>query len=136
MRRSSSVPKHGGRRPAPELARAYLKHHRTQDEADFWAFDEVADRVTYGEDPHRAWELVLALVEAAEDTNLGYVGAGPLEDLVTRFGPQLIAEIESQARRDPKFRACLGTIWLSKGNLPADILSRVVVASNGQIVPL
>jgi hypothetical protein len=136
MQRSSSVTKRGGRRPAPELARAYLKHHRTQDPADFWAFDEVFDRVTNGDDPHRAWELVLALVEAADDTNLEYVGAGPLEDLVKRFALKLIGEIEIQARRDPKFRRCLGAVWLSQGSLPADVLSRVVAASNGQIVPL
>ena len=125
-----------GRRPASELARAYLKHHRTKDAADFWAFEEVLERVAMGDDPDAAWDLVLALVEAADESNLGYVGAGPLEDFVVHFGARCISDIETQARRDPKFRACLGAIWLSTGTLPAPILARVVTASNGRIVPL
>jgi hypothetical protein len=127
----------GGQRPAAELAKAYLKHHRTKADRDFWAYEEVSER-TSGKraEVTDAWTLVLALVSAAEDHALGYVAAGPVEDFVRRFGTQVIADIETAARRDPKFRAALGMIWLSHGDLPAETLQRVVKASNDQIRPL
>jgi hypothetical protein len=78
----------------------------------------------------------LALVEAADDRALGYVGAGPLEDFVLQFGQSSITRLEEQARRSPRFRECLSTIYLSHGSLPPAILERVVKASNGQIKPL
>jgi hypothetical protein len=122
--------------PLPLLVTAYLRHHRTRDRADFWAFDEVKDRVLWNPDPAAAWELVLALVRAADDDSLGYVGAGPLEDLVTAHGVSLIQEIEHEAMIDPRFQACLARVWLSEGELPPDILERVVRASGGAIEPL
>lgn len=126
-----------GRRPAAELAKAYLKHHRTNAEADFWAWEEVTDRTAYSDsNADDAWELVLALVALAADDELGYVGAGPVEDFVRRFGAERIEQVEMQARRDPRFRVALGRIWLSRDGLPPPILERVVRASNGQIRPL
>ena len=126
---------HAGRRPLTDVVAAYLASYQSDDEAYSWAVDEVTAQVTFGNDPGRAWELVLALVEAADESNLGHVGAGPLEDCVRRFAPQLIGEIEARGRRDPKFRACLGTIWLGTQDLPPDILARVMEASDGRIVP-
>jgi len=126
-----------GRRPVAELAAAYLKHHRTKADKDFWAFDEVQERVVFdAPDPEDAWSLVNALIAAADEEALGYVAAGPLENFVRRFAPEMIGRIEESSRRDPKFRAALGAIWLSHGDLPPAILERLVRASNGQIRPL
>ena len=126
-----------GRRPPAELARAYLKHHRTQAKGDFWAFEEVGDRVTSDDAaPEDAWAVVLALVVEADEDSLGYVGAGPLEDFVRRVGTAFIDQIEAESRRDPKFHRCLGRVWLSHGDLPPAILSRVVTASGHAIRPL
>jgi hypothetical protein len=114
-----------------------LKHYRTRAESDFWAFEEMLERVTYERaDADDAWDLILALVSSAADDDLGYVGAGPVEEFVRRFGAERIEQLETQARRSPKFRAALGRIWLSHGDLPPAILERVVRASNGQIRPL
>ena len=57
-----------GKRPVVELARAYLKHHRTRAQQDSWAFDEVLQRVSLGPaDPEDAWNVVLALGGFRED---------------------------------------------------------------------
>jgi hypothetical protein len=127
-----------GRRPIAELAVAYLKHYRIKAHNDFWAVNEVQRRVAgSAADPEDAWSLVQALVATApDDATLGYVAAGPLEDLVKRFGVDLIEEIEESSRRDARFRLALGMIYLSYGALPPTILDRVVSASNGQIRPL
>ena len=118
------------------LAAAYLRHSRTHAEADAWAVDEVTDCLLLGRDADAAWSLVLALVSTADADWIGFVGAGPLEDFVKRFAPERIAEIERQASVDPKFRACLGCVWLEPGDLPDAVLERVITASDHRIKPL
>ena len=118
-----------------QLAQAYLQHMPSTSEND-WAYDELSDRVFDQSNGADAWELILALVEGANEENLGIVGAGPLEDFVRIHGKSWVEPIETAARRDPKFRAALGCIWLSRGDLPPDVLDRVVVASGGAIHPL
>lgn len=83
-----------------------------------------------------AWRLVLELLHTAADADLGFYAAGPLEDLVHLRGAELVGEIESEARRDSRFRWALGCIWLSEGELPDEILARVVRASGDEIKPL
>lgn len=83
-----------------------------------------------------AWELVRALLRQAPDGDLGFYAAGPLEELVRLRGAELIDEIEAEARSDERFRWALGCIWLSRGELPDDVLERVVRASGGEIKPL
>jgi len=80
-----------------------------------------------------AWELVTTLLRAAPDEELETCAAGPLEDFVRLRAPELIDEIEREAERDPRFRWALGCIWLSHGEMPDDILDRVVRASGGEI---
>ncbi len=80
-----------------------------------------------------AWGLVLELLRTAPDGELGFYAAGPLEDLVRLHGAELIEEIEAESRRDTSFRWALGCIWLSHGELPADVLARVVRASGDEI---
>jgi len=126
-----------GKRPVVELARGYLKYHRTRALEDSWAFDEVLERVGLSSaEPEDAWNVVLALVTMADDESLGYIGAGPLENLVHQFGTELVDRIEDRARQDPRFRFCLGAVWLSEGDLPPAVQERVVHASGGRIKPL
>ena len=121
----------------PDLVAAYLRRYANQSADDFWAFEEVGQRVTFGQDPEDAWDVTTALIAAAaEGDALGYVGAGPLEDLVKRFGPTLIDRIETTALQDPRFCDCLACVWLSEDDLPTTILSRVVRASGNRIQPL
>jgi len=123
-------------RPVAELAAAYLRQYRTGSQEDFWAVDEVQARILTGGDLSDAWALTLALVAAADDKSLGYVGAGPLEDFVRKYGASHLEALEAEARRDPKFAACLGCVWLAQGDLPEDAMARVVRASLGRIRPL
>lgn len=118
------------------LAAAYLREFVSSAAEDFWAVDEVNARVSHGDDLADAWAVTEALIEAADEDSLGYVGAGPLEDFVRRFGARHLPMIEGRARQDAKFRACLGTIWLQSGDLPPDVLDRIVRASGGRITPL
>ena len=70
--------------------------------------------------------MVLALVATAPDEDaLAYVGAGPLEDLVKAHGDELVDELESEARQDPRFDAALRGVWLSTGTLQEGVQSRL-----------
>ncbi len=76
------------------------------------AAEAVEDRVRSG--GPEALHLVAALVRAAEtDDDLARVGAGPLEDLLTRNGAALVDDIDDLARRDPQFAQALTAVWWS-----------------------
>jgi hypothetical protein len=60
--------------------------------------------------PDEAWERILALVAQAREESLGYVGAGPLEDLLSSHGQAFIGRVEVAAANDPRFAACLATV--------------------------
>jgi hypothetical protein len=98
-------------------------------------FEEVKQRIHEG--PSQvAWELVLALLRRVPDERLEVYAAGPLEDLVRRWGVDLVGDIEKEASRDERFRWALGCIWLLIGDVPSTELERIVNASGGQITPV
>lgn len=95
----------------PKLCRAWVRNsaRRTKGDHDFWAW-VVANELVEAQ-PARGWRVVCALVGAAPPGEvLGDVGAGPLEDMIRRH-PTYHAQIVSRAKRDPKFRQCLGNVW-------------------------
>jgi hypothetical protein len=49
-------------------------------------------------------------IAAAPDNAVGYVAAGPLEDLLYARGPLFIDELERLANSDPKFPSALRLI--------------------------
>jgi hypothetical protein len=120
--------------PTPkEIAVIYLRHHRLKDDGDFWAWRAATDALF--EDPERAWTILLELVTLAEPDELGYVGAGLLEDLCQDHGSQFIDRIEARTATDSKFKCALAAIWLNSLYAPEDIVRRLVAASGGAIEP-
>jgi hypothetical protein len=92
------------------VARLYFQR---SGELSSWVFGLVDHVCT--DDPTRAIELIRALVsEAKNDEELAYVGAGPLEDLLRRQGPEAIALIEREAAADRRFRFALAGVWPSE----------------------
>jgi hypothetical protein len=62
-------------------------------------------------------DVLQALVDLAEsDDELSFLGAGPLEDLLSHegHGHQFVNEIERRARQQPRFRTALGGVWLGR----------------------
>src|SRR5262249_47921220 len=91
-----------------ELLSSWFAHELT-----FWAFDAVHDLIR--EDPERLWMITKPFVPAAPDEEaLGYIGAGPLEDLLSDYGEHFIERVEQQAATDAKFRYCLAGVWQSE----------------------
>jgi len=74
--------------------------------------------------PDDAWERILALVADARKESLEFVGAGPLEDILTLHGKTIIARVEALAATDPRFARCLAAVCGSSRFAPT-IYARV-----------
>jgi hypothetical protein len=79
--------------------------------------------------------VILALVSRAEQEELEYIGAGPLENLVEEHAPAFIDRIEAAAITDTKFQEALSTIWLNSLYQQPEIVARLVAASGEAIEP-
>ena len=70
--------------------------------------------------------IVLAEKARGDPDLLGWVGAGPLEDLVSHTGNGLVVlpEVDRAARQNPAFRAALRTVWLGV-DIPEEVRTRL-----------
>ncbi len=82
-------------------------------------------------DAPRAMTFIRALVaEAQTDEDLGYIGSGPLEDLLRRQGPQAIGLVEREAAGNPRFRYALAGVWSDTAQ--PEVWDRVAAALGDQ----
>jgi hypothetical protein len=77
---------------------------------DLWdAWIEV-DQCAKGGGPEAILLLVALAIAAPDERALCYLGAGPLEDLVTNHGSRLAEELDEVLDREPRLRAALGCV--------------------------
>jgi len=89
------------------LAEAYLRNR----EEDFWAWEEV-DRAVNA-DINEGWKIVLFLLErAVSDGDVEYVAAGPLEELIDRYGHKALDLVEEECKSNVRLRAALSTVYV------------------------
>lgn len=114
------------------IVSTYLRYQRTGDEIDFWAWEIVSGLVSEARD--EAWLMLLAIIDAADDDDevLGCVGAGPLEDFVSSYGPDYLDEIEREAALRPGLRSALSAMWVWD-DLPAVAFERIAKAAQGNL---
>ncbi len=106
------------------LVDAYLRHYATSDDSLLWAFGEVNEITVM--DAERGWSITLALIAAApDDQTLGYLAAGPLEDVLEVHGGQLMDRVESLAHRDKKFRQALSYVACHEDSMPQVVRARI-----------
>jgi len=93
----------------------------------FWAFSEV-NKITFS-DAERGWNITLALIAAAPDyRTLGYVAAGPLEEVLEVHGERLVDRVENLVHRDEKFRRALLLVACFEDSMTEAIRTRVNTA--------
>ena len=79
-------------------------------QSSFMAFDAVSEW-TYG-NPDQAWAFILeACTRNLSTKQSSMLAAGPLEDLLANSGPMVIARVELEAQKNPKFRSLLTGVW-------------------------
>ena len=116
-----------------EIADAWLEFHRNLDEKDvyreiamtnphLWAVDKLID---IGMDqPERFWLLILEIFNRSEsDWQRTNLAAGPLEDLLSRYGEDFIDRIEKLANQNEKFREMLTGVW--KNTISSVVWNRI-----------
>ena len=80
------------------------------EDSTYWAYKELDDICR--NEPDLCWELILEILRSDQSSRvLSNLAAGPLEDLLVRHGTEIIARIESQAKKDPLFNHLLGGVW-------------------------
>ena len=116
-----------------KLLAGYMAHaeavaHDRKDE-HFWAFNAMIDVIW--EDPESAWEVIVEVISrASDDATLGYVAAGPLEDLICEHPHLVIERVETRARQDARFRKAVAGVWGSN-RMPKEIRARLdVIVAN------
>lgn len=113
------------RRPAEGEADAQNRREDYEESKrqGLWAVELVRDWVQ--EEPEEGWRMILLLVErAADDRTLASVAAGPLEDLLRLHPYVFVDRVETEARRDAKFRRCLSGVW-GWTSIPEDVQARI-----------
>lgn len=85
------------------LADTYLQLHATQRNEDFWAWEKVSEIVRSG-DLDKAWNITLLLLQKASDEALGFVAAGPLEDIIDGYGDEALDRVEEAFDKDPRLQ--------------------------------
>jgi hypothetical protein len=87
-----------------------------------WAFEALYE--ASHKNPDLCWELILQILHTPHADSVAEVlAAGPLEDLLALFGPQVINRVEETARKDPLFKDLLGGVW--KNSMSEEIWNRV-----------
>jgi Family of unknown function (DUF6869) len=89
----------------------YFRCFETKDwKAYGWAVTYLDDLVR--SDPDEALTLTLTLIDASNsDAYLAYIAAGPLEVLLQKHGPAVIARVDEESRKNAKVRLALSGVW-------------------------
>jgi len=105
-----------------EFVRTPLEAPRS--EALFWTFDLWIDAAE--NDPELCWRLILAVLAKDPDEHvIAALAAGPMEDLLTKHGPDFIARVEDAAT-NPRVRQMLAGVW--RNGISQEIWDRVLKA--------
>lgn len=83
-------------------------------EESFWAFSTLKD--VMDEEPLLAWSITLELIERADESELGTIAAGPLEDLIQGWPDVIWDDLTKKAYEDAKFREALRGVWVFEGD--------------------
>jgi hypothetical protein len=115
------------------LMEAYLAINEVDAEEGLvhnWASQVMASLVQKG-GAAEAWAITLAVIERANEDQLGWVGASVVEDLVKVHGAELIELLEAEFASNLKLRRALSHAYL--WTLPRALFDRIELAAG---VPL
>ncbi len=98
------------------------------DEWSSGSFDVASDFAHAMTEQPREWavDALVLLSEMATPAQRGWVGAGPLEDLLSHSdnGATVLDEVEHVARQRPAFRTALSNVWLGE-DVPEEVRRRL-----------
>jgi hypothetical protein len=96
-------------------------------EALSWVWDKEYDLMQ--KEPEQIWQLILEVLRLNSSDNIQEVlSAGPLEDLLAKYGELFIGKVETEAKSNPLFAQLLGGVW--QNSMSDDIWLRVQAAQD------
>ena len=104
------------------LAHAWKKAQESFDRGDFseeeWMIIKAVQRLPDNR-PEELWELIVKIVELGPGPDVtDILSAGPLEDLITFHGEQMLPRVEALANESRLFRELLQGVWLNDSDGP------------------
>jgi hypothetical protein len=78
-----------------------------------WAGDRVMD-LRYDDEPEELWRLILLHRKDQSPFIQQVLSAGPVDDLLAKYGEVFIERVELEAHADPSFAKLLGGVWQSR----------------------
>ena len=117
--------------PAPIPARYWPGDTEPAEATDYeWSEWEVSSIIKAG--GIKAVDLLADLVAAAPtDAALGYLGAGPVEDLVNWYGPAVAHGLDAAIRREPRLSLALDGVRVGTEELESTHLPRRLLRTEG-----
>ena len=104
------------------IIQEYIEYGETEDPDWGWASDRMYSILESV--PELAWELIVELIDRApSDNSLSFFAAGPLEDLLSKDGPDFIERVERRAQTKATFRRAVG--MLRRLGMTDDVWARV-----------
>lgn len=95
------------------------KRDRSEDE---WVLCKISDILD--DKPEILWEIILKiLAKKPENSVLEVLAAGPLEELLAKYGYEYIARVEAETMKNREFKHLLGGVW--KNDMEDEIWARV-----------
>jgi len=95
-----------------ETADTYLKHYHSKSPDDFWAWNAVEEMCRKQETGVAICVALAASCQTAAE--LAYIAAGPYEELIERYGPDVLLPLKMAAQTSEKVRVALSGIWIRK----------------------
>lgn len=101
-----------------KLIEAYLLHSDNPSDATFGAWEEVTALAF--ENAEKCFDVILGLLKHAScRSQLSYIAAGPLEDVLNNLGPAIIARLDTEVATNYRLLYALGCVWLEQGSQTA-----------------
>src|SRR5437868_974780 len=81
-------------------------------QSNWWAISRVLGWAVPENEPELLWRFILAAYRRELSEHVfGMLAAGPLEDLLSGYGPKYIDGVEALAREDERFKLLLRGVW-------------------------
>ena len=92
------------------LAETYLRHCDLPLDTMFWAWVEIDELARHN--PVRAWSTIKYLLQVSRSLHhLGYIAAGPLEDLLKNYGLHMEDQIMEEIPRNLRLQYALACLY-------------------------
>ena len=112
-----------------KLAETWIRAQHTklsdQDDEIRWMDDVLTEWMYVDEEStDLLWRFIQNVYPRdMSDKTISLLAAGPLEHLLAHHGPVYIDQVETLARKDPKFNYLLGGVW--RNSMTDDVWERV-----------